>query len=148
MIHDIQHKYFFSHPAEVVWVYLTESSFMEKWLMPNNFMPILGHDFEFRIKPMPQLAFDGIVYCKVLDIVPFKKLSYSWRCGPGNGKITVDSVVKWTLKSTDTGTELLLEHTGLKETAVTMFNALNEGWLKNIHKINELINAAYGTTNK
>jgi uncharacterized protein YndB with AHSA1/START domain len=146
MANDIQHRYFFSRPPEVVWEYLTNSDLMGQWLMPNNFLPIQGNDFEFRVKPMPQLEFDGIVYCKLLEIVPYKKLSYSWKCGPGNGKITVDSLVTWTLKSTDKGTELFLEHTGLKETAIAMYTALNGGWLKNIHKIEELINTVYGKT--
>jgi uncharacterized protein YndB with AHSA1/START domain len=147
MIKDIQHRYFFSRPPEMVWEYLTIPELMEQWLMPNNFLPIMGYDFEFRIKRMPQLAFDGIIYCKVLEVVPYKKLSYSWKCGPGNGKITVDSIVVWSLQPRDKGTELLLDHTGFKETDITMHAALNDGWLKNIHKIDALINSKYGAAN-
>jgi len=57
-------------------------------------------------------------------------------------------VVVWTLTPKDDGTELLLEHTGFIEENITMYTIMNEGWLKNMHKINELITAAKnGNTN-
>ncbi|HXB42666.1 MAG TPA: SRPBCC domain-containing protein [Puia sp.] len=149
MTKSIHHKFFFPHSAEVVWEYLTKAELMQQWLMPNDFLPIIGYDFEFRIKPMPQIDFDGIVYCKVLEITPFKKLSYSWKCGPGQGKITLDSVVVWQLHPKDKGTELSLEHSGFKEIEnYTMYSITGDGWFKNIQKISELINASkHGTTN-
>ena len=92
---------------------------------------------------MPQLNFDGIVYCKVLEIVPYQRLSYSWKSGPGNRKIELDSIVVWKLIPKDNGTELLLEHTGFSGfDNNSMFSAMNDGWLKNIQKIAELIKAA------
>lgn len=148
MTKSIHHKYFFSHQPEVVWDYLTKAELIEQWLMKSNFLPIVGYDFTFTTRPLPSLNFDGIVYCKVLEIIPFKKLSYSWKGGPGEGKITLDSIVVWTLQPNDNGTELVLEHTGFKETDFTMFSVMDEGWLKNIKKIGELIiNATHGTTN-
>ena len=137
----IHHKLFFSQPPEEVWEYLTKAELMSQWLMPNNFMPIVGYDFEFRTKPSAQLAFDGIAYCKVIEIVPFKKLSYSWKLGPGHSKITLDSIVFWELKATENGTELSLIHTGFKEIEnLTIYSAMNEGWLKNMNKIKQFIN--------
>ena len=148
MTKSIHHKYFFSHQPEVVWDYLTKAELIEQWLMKSNFLPIVGYDFTFTTRPLPSLNFDGIVYCKVLEIIPFKKLSYSWKGGPGEGKITLDSIVVWTLQSKDNGTELVLEHTGFKETDFAMLSVMDEGWLKNIKKIGELIiNATHGTTN-
>lgn len=88
------------------------------------------------------MDFDGIIYCKVLEIKPFEKLSYSWKLGPGDGSINVDSVVKWELRATDTGTELLLLHEDfaiLKNTSI--FNAMDKGWLDNMHKILNALNA-------
>jgi uncharacterized protein YndB with AHSA1/START domain len=149
MTKDIRHKYFFSHPPELVWEYLTKSELMAQWLMPNNFLPILGYDFEFRIKPVPKLDFDGIVYCKLLEIVPYQKLSYSWKSGPGNGKIDLDSIVVWKLIPKDNGTELLLEHTGFKEIEnFNMYSTVSDGWFKNIQKIAELLNGANRETTK
>ena len=95
---------------------------------------------------MPGFNFDGIVYCKVLAVDPFKKLSYSWKGGPGDGRTTLDSIVEWKLQPKDNGTELLLEHSGFMED-VNIYSLMNEGWLKNMKKITELINTAkHGST--
>ena len=122
---------------------------MEQWLMKNDFQPIVGHSFQFQTKPIPNFDFDGIIYCRVLEIIPFKKLSYSWRGGPGNGQMTMDSVVYWTLEPSGAGTELRLLHTGFDGMEnLAIFYAMNEGWFKNIRKIDELLKTAtHGKTN-
>ncbi|HVX49324.1 MAG TPA: SRPBCC domain-containing protein, partial [Chitinophagaceae bacterium] len=99
----IQHTLFFPHSTEVVWEYLTKAELMAQWLMKTDFQPIVGYDFTFTAGPVPSLDFDGIVYCKVLELVPYKKLSYSWKTGPGGGKITVDSLVVWKLHEKEGG---------------------------------------------
>ncbi len=149
MTKSIKHTFFFNHGPEVVWEYLTKAELISQWLMENDFQPIVGHEFQFRTKPMAAIEFDGTFYCKVLEIVPYKKLRYSLKCGPGNGKISLDSVVVWTMVEKDKGTELLLEHTGFKEIEnLTIYSMMNEGWLKNIQKIAERINSAKnGPTN-
>ena len=151
MTKSIRHQFFFQHSPEVVWEYLTRADLMAQWLMKNDFEPIIGYDFQFKARPMPDCHFDGIIYCKVLEVVPFKKLSYSWKLGPGGGKINIDSLVEWTLSPKEGGTQLMLEHSGFKETedvAInTLFTMMDAGWLKNINKIAELINAAeHGAT--
>jgi uncharacterized protein YndB with AHSA1/START domain len=110
--------------------------------MKNNFELKPGHDFQFTIGPVPSLDFDGIVYCKILEIEPLKKLTYSWKCGPGKGKITLDSIVEWTLHAKENGTELLLENTGFKEANFLLYTAMDMGWLDNMEKINKLISTA------
>ncbi|SDD41228.1 Uncharacterized conserved protein YndB, AHSA1/START domain [Mucilaginibacter pineti] len=143
----IKHQLFYPHPPAVVWDYLTNAELIAQWLMKSNFLPIVGHDFQFKAKPMPELDFDGIFYCKVLEVVPFTKLSYSWKFGPGDGTLN-NSVVNWTLTEKDNGTELLLIHNGFEGTSLlSMFASMNEGWLRNIKKILQLINdATNGTT--
>lgn len=139
----IKHKIFFAHPPEAVWDYLTKPELMELWLMKNDFQPIVGFDFQFRTNPIPALDFDGIFYCRVLEIIPFKKLSYSWKSGPGGGEITLDSVVVWKLQPTEKGTELFLEHSGFERIEnLNFYNGLTDGWLKNIKKIVDRLNAA------
>lgn len=142
MERNITHRVFYSHAPQIVWDYLTKAELMEQWLMKSNFELKLGHDFQFTTGPVPALDFDGIVYCKVLEIEPLKKLTYSWKCGPGNGKITIDSIVYWTLLEKDNGTELLLENSGFKEANfnVMIFNAMSKGWLDNMNKMNRIIN--------
>ena len=143
MTASIKHQFFFPHAPETVWEYLTKPELMEQWLMKNDFMPIIGYDFQFRTNPIPSLDFDGIFYCRVVEIVPFKRLSYSWKSGPGDGRITLDSLVVWKLEPKNDGTELFLEHSGFsKKDNLNMYNAMTDGWLKNIHKIADRINAA------
>jgi uncharacterized protein YndB with AHSA1/START domain len=147
MNRTIKQIFFYSHKPEVVWEYLTNTELISQWLMPNDFVPVVGHDFTFRIRPIPEFEFDGIIYCKVLEIVPLKKLVYSWKGGPGNGTTNLDSIVTWTLVSKENGTELLLVHTGLMEN-VSIYEAMNKGWQANIEQINTLINESInGTTN-
>ena len=149
MTNSINHTVFFPNPPEAVWEYLTNSELMELWLMKNDFQPIVGHNFQFKTKPIPNFDFDGNVYCKVLEIIPNKKLVYSWKGGPGNGVMTMDSTVVWTLQEKNNGTELNLEHSGIKGfEKLPIFNAMYKGWLENMQKIYERINSTqYGTTN-
>ena len=146
---EIKHKWFYEHSPEEVWNYLTDPELISQWLMKTDFKPIVGYQFRFMSNPAPSIDFDGIVYCTVLEVIPFKKLSYSWKFGPGGGKIALDSIVVWTLTTKDNGTELLLLQTGFKGMEnVTIFSAMNEGWLKHIQLIAQHLNAAkYGTTN-
>ncbi|AYL95707.1 SRPBCC family protein [Mucilaginibacter celer] len=145
----IKHQFFFAHPAEMVWEYLTNADLMAQWIMKNDFQPIVGFDFQFRTGPMPALDFDGIIYCKVLEVVPFEKLSYSWKSGPGDGVITLDSVVIWKLEPKENGTEVFLEHSGFSDTVnLDLYNAMNGGWAQKLPAINNLLSAAqHGHTN-
>ncbi|RFM26421.1 SRPBCC family protein [Deminuibacter soli] len=149
MTKSIEQKLFFNHKPEAVWEYLTNAELMAQWLMPNDFQPVLWHDFQFTTKAYPDLDFDGHVYCKVLEIVPYKKLVYSWKSGPGEGRISVDSIVTWTLVEKDNGTELQLVHSGFKEIAnLKLYAAMTDGWMKNIQKIAVLLNdATHGAAN-
>jgi uncharacterized protein YndB with AHSA1/START domain len=139
----IRHQFFFPHPPKTVWDYLTKSELMEQWLMKNDFQPIAGFDFQFRTGPIPSLDFDGIFHCKVLEVIPMKKLSYSWKSGPGEGRITLDSVVVWTLQPKDSGTELSLEHSGFSKVEnLAFYNGLDQGWVEKLENIAKLLNAA------
>jgi uncharacterized protein YndB with AHSA1/START domain len=145
----IKHQYFFAHPVATVWEYLTNSELMGQWLMKNDFKPIIGHEFQFRTGGKANLNFDGIFYCKVLSIDPFKTLSYSWNCGPGEGRITLESVVTWQLEPKDNGTEVFLDHRGFdKAENLDMYHGLMHGWLEKFQNIDKLLNAAnHGHTN-
>src|SRR5665213_913830 len=105
MARDIKHTWFLEHQPEIVWNFLTRSELLAQWLMENDFQPVAGHKFQFNARPKIKMGFDGIVYCKVIEVEPFKRLSYTWKGGPGKGKITLDSVVTWTLKPVNNGTE-------------------------------------------
>lgn len=143
----ISHAVFFSHPPEAVWQYLTDAELMSLWLMKNDFKPVVGHQFQFNVNPMPKLEFDGNIYCTVLEVEPFKKLSYSWKGGPGDGIITLDSIVVWTLEPKNKGTELHLMHNGFTNLVnIHMYDSMNNGWLSNMHRINDFLNKANHAT--
>lgn len=147
MNNSIQHKVFYECSPEVVWEYLTKPELIEQWLMKTDFKPVVGYDFQFKSRPLPDYNFDGHIYCKVLEVIPFKKLVYSWKGGPGNNVITLDSVVEWTLHKNENGTELELKHSGFKQTDINMFTIMDAGWLRNMKKIIDLINIVkHGTT--
>lgn len=109
--------------------------------MPNNFKPIFGYEFQFKTKPIPSLDLDGIFHCKVLEIVPFQKLIYSWKGGSGNGTFTLDTVVEWTLEKYGNGTRLFLKQSGFKEANLAIFTAMTNGWQQNIQKMINYLNA-------
>jgi len=81
------------------------------------------------------MLFDGNVYCEVLEIIPFQSLVYSWKFGPGDGRIEVDSVVTWTLIPKDGGTELHLLHSGIEgERNSLAYQIMNTGWDKHVRE--------------
>ena len=111
--------------------------------MPNNFKPILGQEFQFESKPIPSLELDGIFHCRILEIVPFQKLVYSWKGGPGNGVITFDTLVEWTLEKQGNGTKLFLIQSGFKENNLAIFTAMSDGWPKQMQIMVTHLNAIH-----
>ncbi len=99
--------------------------------MENNFQPVVGYQFQFQAKPKVKINFDGNIYCEVLEIVPYQRLTYSWKGGGTKEKPTLDSVVTWSLLSKNDGTELTLEHSGFKGLKnYPAYFIMNMGWLK------------------
>lgn len=92
------------HPVTRVWRALTDPARLARWLMPNDFSPVIGHRFTFHTQARP--GFDGIVHCEVTALEPERLLSWSWRGG------TLDSTVTWTLRAEGRGTRLFLRHEG------------------------------------
>ena len=109
MQNQINKEWMYEQSPNEVWEYLTQADLIARWLMPNNFKPIIGHEFQFQVNPIPSLALDGVFHCKVLELIPFQKLIYTWKGGPGNGLFTLDTVVEWTLEKHGKGTKLLLK---------------------------------------
>jgi uncharacterized protein YndB with AHSA1/START domain len=142
MQRDIKHQFFFSHSPEVVWEYLTDPELLALWLMPSDFKLELDHKFQFKTKPKINLGFDGTVYCKVLEIVPNRKLVYSWQGGMSKEIPKLDSIVIWTLSPTEGGTALQLEHNGFKGFKNYLpYLIMNKGWLKIGKRLIAKINA-------
>lgn len=134
---EIKHKWTFDQSVEEIWEYLTKAELIEEWLMPNDFKLVIGYEFKFITKPISSLGLDGNFYCKVLEFVPLKKLVYSWQGGPKKGKITLDTVLEWTLEPKQNGTELSLIHRGFNKENQSILTAMFDGWNENIKKMLE-----------
>jgi uncharacterized protein YndB with AHSA1/START domain len=126
-------------PAEV-WEYLTKPELIEQWLSKTDFKPVVGHQFRFTDSCETDDGKPHYTYCQVLEIMPHRLLSYSWRKGTTEKEIRVDSVVTWTLTGKNGGTELQLQHNGF--TLLEDVLAHSEGWNACLNKITELINSA------
>jgi uncharacterized protein YndB with AHSA1/START domain len=138
---EIKHSWFYAAPPETIWAYLTQAELLTQWVMPNDIKPKVGHHFMFNTKAIPEMEFDGKVFCEIMEIVPLKKLSYSWKAGSGDGRMNLETLVTWTLISKNKGTELLLEHTGFDESVnKVIFQAMHAGWNQNMGKIEKLTN--------
>lgn len=105
---DVALEYKFTNTIEQVWNALTDSDTLAKWIMENDFKPIVGHKFQFRTEPNEW--WNGIVDCEVLEVEEPHKLSYIWASA---GETTT---VTWTLKEGSDGTvQLNLDQTGFSE---------------------------------
>ena len=137
---EINKEWIYEQAPNEVWQYLTQAELIALWLMPNDFMPIVGHQFQFQTKAIPSLDLDGIFHCTVIEMIPFKKLSYTWKGGSGNGVFTLDTVCEWTLEPHGKGTKLCLKHAGFKDTNTAIFTGMTGGWETNIQKMLTYIN--------
>ncbi|MFZ1807085.1 MAG: SRPBCC domain-containing protein [Cyclobacteriaceae bacterium] len=138
---EIRHTWFYDRSIEEIWEYLTTAELIAKWLMPNDFKPVVGHEFKFTTNPIPNLGLDGNFYCEVLELIPLKKLVYSWKGGSGKNEITLDTRVEWTLESKENGTELHLHQTGFKEENATILSSMFEGWNDHVTKMFNHLNS-------
>ena len=132
------------HSPEKVWRALTTSELIGRWLMPNDFKPVVGQRFTFKTQPMG--SWDGIVHCEVLEVEPNRRLVYSWKGGsddnPKYGS-RLDSVVTWTLSSEKGGTRLRLVHAGFRSPGNDFaYDAMKSGWGHIMARIAEIITAS------
>src|ERR1041384_741542 len=103
--HAITVEQVLPYAPERVWRTLTASELLAKWLMPNDFRPVVGQAFTFRTKPMGD--WDGVVHCEVLDCDPPRLLRYSWRGGSDSNNAygaRLESTVTWPLTPAPGGT--------------------------------------------
>ena len=119
------------HPLEKVWRALTEGSLIKEWLMDNDFQPVVGHRFNFRLKPMP--GWDGVIHCEVLVIEHHKKLSYSWNT------MGLDTVVVFTLAATEGGTLVRVEQSGFGADHEANYKGATYGWQKFIGGLEQVV---------
>jgi uncharacterized protein YndB with AHSA1/START domain len=142
-IQDIVVDEVFPHAPETIWKALTTGALISRWLMaPTGFEAVVGNRFTYQTTCGG--AWDGVIHCEVLEIIPNKRLSYSWKGGHednvGYGS-RLDTVVTFTLSRVAEGTRVRLVHTGFvlpkNETA---FRSMGEGWKKVVGNLGAIAN--------
>ena len=88
--------------------------------MKNDFTPLVGHRFNLRRSPRPDL--DIVIDCRVLVVEPNRTLSYTWEA------FDLEGVVTWTLTPTSTGTHLRMEQSGFRPDQRRAYLGATAGW--------------------
>jgi uncharacterized protein YndB with AHSA1/START domain len=136
---DIIVEQFVPHRPEHLWATLTDPVLIERWLMPNSFVPELGARFTF--KTASRGDWDGTVDCEVTEYDPPRRLAYSWVGGAANERL--DSVVTWTLTPVDGGTMLRMVHAGFRTPENDMaHHFMAPGWERILARVRELTGEA------
>jgi uncharacterized protein YndB with AHSA1/START domain len=123
------------HAPEKVWRALTDPVLLAEWLLP-----VVGLDLElqpgaaFTLKTQPQPGWDGTVNCRLVEIEPQRKLSYTWVVGFG-----LDTLVTFTLAPTSSGTRLSLVQSGFKPDQKQNFGGARYGWRMMGEKLIDLL---------
>ena len=109
------------HPPEKVWRALTEPALLAEWLLPVVDLRLEpGAVFTFRTQPYP--GWDGTVNCRVVEIEPQRKLSYTWSVP------FLDTVVTFTLTPIASGTRLSIVQTGFTPAQKRESGGARYGW--------------------
>jgi uncharacterized protein YndB with AHSA1/START domain len=118
-------------PPEKIWRALTQPHLIEEWLMKNDFDPVVGHRFNLRRNPKPDLNI--VVDCQVLIVEPNKTLSYTWSA------FDLEGVVTWTLTPTSTGTHLRMEQSGFRPDQRQAYGGARGGWQKFLGNLEQVL---------
>lgn len=99
----------YNAPAATVWKAITDNKDMKQWYFDlEEFRPEVG--FEFRFSGGPDKDRQYLHICRVTEVVPQKKLTYSWSYDGYEGI----SYVTWELFNEGNKTRLKLTHAGLE----------------------------------
>jgi uncharacterized protein YndB with AHSA1/START domain len=96
-------------PISAVWTAITDKHEMKKWYFDlPEFEPKVGCAFQFWGGPAEDRQYKHL--CKVIEVIPLKKIAYSWQYEGYAGY----TVVTFELFDENSDTRLLLTHEGLE----------------------------------
>src|SRR5262249_13859124 len=131
-----------SHAPETIWKALTSNELMGRWIQMEStgFQPVQGK--RFTIHTTPAGAWDCIIHCQMLEVIPNERLGYAWKGGHesnvGYGS-RLDTVVTFNLSKVEEGTRVRLVHSGfVLARNQTTFKNLSEGWKKVVGNIDAI----------
>ena len=120
---SISFEFELRHSPEKVWRALTDPALLAEWLLPVFDLALEpGAAFVFKTQPYP--GWDGTVNCRMVEIDPLRKLSYTWVVG----NMQIDTVVTFTLAPTASGTRLSLVQSGFTPDQKQNFGGARYGW--------------------
>lgn len=135
MLQDIKKTITFEAPIQKVWNQVSTAKGIESWFMPNDFEPIVGHEFHIQspFGPSP---------CKVLEVNEPNKITFSWD--------TEGWFVSFSLKDLgDNKTEFTLIHGGWKvdeaviskanEKSSVIRDRMDNGWTGIVHNLKKAV---------
>jgi uncharacterized protein YndB with AHSA1/START domain len=153
MQRTIHIKHYLPYKPEQVWLALTDASILGKWFMENDFKPVLGYKFTFKMAA--QKGWDGITYCQVIELEPLHQLAYTYKGNASGEKALacagihsetadkaakgifteLDTVLRFTLEPTCGGTLLKMEHSGYRGLKLVIVSLIMQmGWKKQLKK--------------
>ncbi len=111
-------------PVSRVWDALTLNEQIKKWYFQiAEFKPETG--FEFRFTGKTEEGIEYLHICKITEVLPFKRLAYSWRYDGLPGI----SFVSFELFKEDKKTRLRLTHSGLESFAASGPDFVRENFI-------------------
>jgi uncharacterized protein YndB with AHSA1/START domain len=118
---SISFEFDLNHAPEKVWRALTDPVLLAEWLLPViDFKLEPGAAFTLKTQAYP--GWDGTVNCRLLEIEPHRKLTYTWAVP------FLDTVVTFTLTPTASGTRLSLVQSGFKPNQKRESGGARYGW--------------------
>jgi uncharacterized protein YndB with AHSA1/START domain len=133
-LEDIMYTVVYNAPISKVWSAVATSEGIGAWFMPNDFEPVLGHEFQINAGQF------GMSPCKVTQIDPPNSLSFNW------GK---DWTLTFELKELEGKTEFTVIHAGWDANKVTEFGVphtpirdnMEQGWAGLVKKLQVYVEA-------
>ena len=117
----------FDVEIELIWKALTEKELMKQWYINvKEFKTIVGFKFKFWGGKEGEKKWKHL--CEITEVVPEKKLSYSWKYEGYSGI----SYLTFELFKTNNGTKLKLTHSGIDtfpiDTPELAIHNFENGW--------------------
>jgi uncharacterized protein YndB with AHSA1/START domain len=113
---SVVHEVTYPYPPERVWRALVDPGELAAWLMPNDFVPVVGRQFTMSCDPY------GTIEAELLELEPPRRLACRWIASFGDTLVTME------LTATDGGTRLRVEHRGWGEANVADRDRFDHGW--------------------
>ena len=124
----------FTHTIDKVWNAITKAEEISTWFIKADFKAEAGYQYTFYSSGEDCTQISGVV--KEAD--PYT-LVYTWVVQDTE----VETLVKWQLETTDSGTKLYLKHSGISncpgDTAVKMFSSFDGGWTNCVSELEKYL---------